>query len=251
MTAKVALVTGASRGIGRAVAEGLAADGYAVAVNFRRDEESARAVVAAIRDRGGTATAYRAAVGHAAEEERLVADVVGAFGRIDVLVSNAGIASRGLPVERTTREEVERVFAVHALAAHSLCRLVLPGMRERREGAVVVVSSTATRDVPAGAAPYTMAKAALEALARTIAAEEVGNGIRANVVAPGLADTDMGRRRIEAIQHGKVDAALGGTAPATLCQPGQVADAVRYLVSSRAAGVNGQTVYLDGDGGSP
>src|SRR5207248_10681927 len=114
-----------------------------------------------------------------------------------ILINHAGIASRGGSVAKTDPAEVARVIGTHAIGAHHLCRMLMPQMRERERGDVVMISSVATRENAAGGAPYNMAKAALEALALTLAKEERTRGIRVNIVAPGLVDTEMGRRLVK------------------------------------------------------
>src|SRR5450631_1902278 len=159
---RVALVSGGSRGIGRACALALAGDGFDVAVNYRRDDDAAADTVAAIESLGRRAKSYRASVESAPEDEAMVAAVLADFGAIDTLVHSAGIASRGHTVADTDPGELERVIAIHALGGHHLCRLVLPSMRTRPRGDVVFVSSVAARILAPNSAPYNMAKAALE-----------------------------------------------------------------------------------------
>ena len=119
------------------------------------------------------------------------------FGPVDLLVHNAGIASRGLDVAHTEPAEIERLFRTHALGAFVLCKHLVPQMRDRERADVVMISSVATSHMAANSSPYNMAKAALEALAMTLAKEERRNGIHVNVVAPGLVATEMGRRLVK------------------------------------------------------
>src|SRR5438105_13744935 len=135
---RVALVTGASRGIGRAIALALAEDGADVAVNYRRDEDAAIETVAAIERLGRRAKAYRASVDSFDEDRAMVEQVLEDFGPVDILVHSAGLASRGNSVADTDPLEVDRVVATHALGAHYGCRLVVPAMRPRPRGAVVM-----------------------------------------------------------------------------------------------------------------
>ena len=246
---RVALVTGGSRGIGRAIALALAEDGADVAVNYRRDEAAAAETVAAIEALGQRARAYRAAVGDEEEGRAMVAAVVADFGLVDILVNNAGIASRGQTVGDTDPAEVERVVRAHALGAHHVCAAVLPSMRASPRGDIVMVSSAVTASWPANSAPYNMAKAALEALAFTLAKEERPSGIRVNVVAPGLVDTDMGRRLARAVTGVDDIRHLDAGAPfGRVCAPEDVAGVVRFLVSPAAGYVTGQKIVVDGGG---
>src|SRR5579884_3571930 len=167
LAGRVALVTGGNRGIGRAIALALAEGGADVAVVYRRDEDAAATTVKDVEALGRKARAYAADVGSPAEVEAMVAAVVADFGFVDILVNNAGVASRGRAVVDTDADEVERLLRIHAVGAHTLCRAVLPSMRTRPRGDIVMISSVITRDVPPNAAPYAMAKGALEMSAAT------------------------------------------------------------------------------------
>ena len=195
---RVALVTGGSRGIGRAIALALAADGADVAVNYRRDEEAARATVADIEKLGRKAKAYSASVDDFEQDQAMVEGVLKDFGSVGILVNNAGIASRGNSVHDTDPEEMRRVVATHAFGAHYMSKLVLPSMRQQARGDIVMITSGATKGLGANGAPYNMAKTAMEALAITLSKEERPNGIHVNIVAPGLVETDMGSRLMRA-----------------------------------------------------
>ncbi|MBB6374476.1 NAD(P)-dependent dehydrogenase (short-subunit alcohol dehydrogenase family) [Pseudonocardia eucalypti] len=249
MENRVALVTGGSRGIGRAIALRLAADGAAVAVNYRRDADAAEDVVSRIKAKGGTAKAFAASVDDPEQDRAMVDAVLAEFGKVDILVHSAGIASRGLPVTRTDPGEPLKVMATHAFGAHHLCRLLIPQMREQPRGDVVFISSVAGINPMQNGAPYSMAKAALESLAVTLGKEELRNGIRVNVVAPGLVETDMGDRLARALSDAPDAAGLDHLAPfGRVCQPEDVADTVAFVVGTRY--VNLQRIGVDG-GGSP
>ena len=244
---RVALVTGAGRGIGRAIAVGLAADGHDIVVNYRRDADAAAETVAAIASLGRRAVAVEASVDDPEACERLVSATLDAFGRIDILVCNAGVASRGRSVASTEPEEVEHLFRTHALGAFVCAKLVLPAMRQQPRGDILMISSAATVHMAANSAPYNMAKAALEALAAGLAKEERRNGIHVNVVAPGLVDTEMGRRLVKgAMGIDDIRSIDGGSAFGHVCTPEEVADVVRFLVSDRASYLTGQRIGVDG-----
>ena len=249
MSRRVALVTGGSRGIGRACALALAADGCDVALNYRRDEESANETVRAVEALGRAAQAYRASVDVAEDDEAMAMAVLADFGQLDVLVHAAGIASRGQSVVDTDPAELERVMRTHALAAHHLCRLLVPALRSRPRGDVVFVSSVAARMLAANGAPYNMAKAALEALATTLSREERRHGIHVNVVRPGLVVTDMGRRLVKASMGvDDIESLDAGSPFGRVCRPEDVAEVVRFLCSDGAGYLTGQVVTVDGGG---
>jgi NAD(P)-dependent dehydrogenase (short-subunit alcohol dehydrogenase family) len=249
---RVALVTGGGRGIGRGISELLAAEGATVAVNYRRDADAARETVEAITAAGGAARAYSADVADAGECAAMVEAVVADFGGIDILVCNAGIASRGRAVVDTDPEEMARVVATHAFGPHHLCRLALPSMRTRGRGDVVMISSVATSHMGANGAPYNMGKAAMEALALTLAREERPHGIHVNIVAPGLVETDMGVRLARAMLGRKEMEdlrALDASSPfGRVCQPLDVANVVLWLCSEGAGYVTGQRIECNGGG---
>jgi 3-oxoacyl-[acyl-carrier protein] reductase len=244
---RVALVTGGGRGIGKAIALGLAEDGADVAVNYRKDEGAARETVAEIEKLGRRAAMYAAAVDDYAACEQMVAKVLADFGKIDILVNNAGVASRGLRVADTELAEIERLIDTHAIGSWTCSKLVLPSMREQGRGDIVMISSAATLHMAGNSAPYNMAKAAQEALALTLAKEERRKGIHVNIVAPGLVDTEMGRRLVkgaagvEDIRTLDANSAFGH-----VCTPEEVAEAVRFVVSDRASYVTGQRIGVDG-----
>lgn len=246
---RVALVSGASRGVGRAIALGLAQDGADVAVNYRREADEAAAVVAAIQAMGRRAKAYQASVDDYEQDRAMVEAVAADFGRIDILVHNAGIASRGRSVVDTDPTEPARLFATHAQGAHHLAALALPHIRKQTRGDVVVISSVATLGNAANGAPYNMAKAALEALALTLAKEERPNGVYVNIVAPGLVDTDMGQRLARATMGAEDIHVLDARMPfGHVCQPEEVAEVVRFLVSPANTYVTGEKINVHGGG---
>ncbi len=247
LNGRIALVTGAGRGIGRAIAVALARDGADIAVNYRRDEESAAAVVAEIQALGRKAVAYKASVDNLDEVTAMVAKIGADMGQIGILVNNAGIASRGQSVADTDPAEMERVVRVHAFGPYYLSKLVLPMMRARGRGDIVMISSVATDSHAAFGSPYSMGKAAMEALAFTLAKEESRHNIRTNIVAPPLVETDMGRRLVKARSGIEDLRELDAHMPfGHVCQPDDIANAVRYLVSDLNTYVNGQRIAVDG-----
>jgi 3-oxoacyl-[acyl-carrier protein] reductase len=247
LAGRVALVTGASRGIGRGIALELAAAGAAVAVNYRRDADAARETVEAIEASGGRAVSLAASVAEPEQIDALARQALETFGHVDILVHNAGVASRGLPVADTDPQEFTRLLATHALSATRLVQRLLPGMRAQPRGDVVMISSSEVSHMRALGAPYNMAKAALEALALTLAKEEIAHGVRVNIVAPGLVATDMGDRLVKAKLGVDSVADLDARQPlGRVVRPQDVGRVVRYLCSDDAAFVTGQRVVVDG-----
>ena len=254
LAGRIALVTGGGRGIGRAISEHLAGQGATVAVNYRRDADAAGETVAAIEASGGRAAAYGASVDDVDAMASMVEAITADLGPVDLLVCNAGIASRGQPVADTDPAELVRVLNTHAVGAHHAARLVLPGMRRADRGDIVMISSVAAHTHGANGAPYSMGKAALESLAYTLAKEELPNGIHVNIVAPGLVETDMGVRLARAV-YGKRDMddlrELDSQFPfGRVCQPDDIANVVTFLCSDAAGYVTGQRIVVDGGAGS-
>jgi len=198
------------------------------------------------------ATAHQGSTDDPVQNTALVAEVLAQYGGIDILVLNAGIASRGKSVAETEAEELWRLVATHALGPHQLCRDVLPSMRTRGRGDIIFISSVATNSMSANGAPYNMGKAAQEALASTLAKEEREHGIHVNVVAPGLVETDMGLRLARAMtgQRAMQDLrSLDAAAPfGRVCQPEDVANIVLWFCSAEAGYVTGQRIEVDGGG---
>ncbi|MDH4366449.1 MAG: SDR family oxidoreductase [Acidimicrobiia bacterium] len=249
MPDRVALVTGGSRGIGRAIALGLAADGIDVAVTYRRDAEAAAETVAAIEALGRAGHAIQADVSSPDDNSRAVADVMDRFGAFQILIANAGIASGGRSVVNTEPKELLRVVSTHALGAHHLFSVAVPHLRTHGRADIVAISSVATLSNNANGAPYNMGKAALEALALTLAKEERDNGIRVNIVAPGLVETEMGRRLVKGAAGIDDITTLNAIMPfGRLCQPEDIAAAVRFFVSDGAAYVTGEKLNVWGGG---
>lgn len=195
--------------------------------------------------------AYQASVDEAAQVEVMVAQILADLGRVDILVCNAGTASRGQSLVDTDPAELAGLFGTHVLGTAHLCRLLVPRIRQQERGDVVVISSIATRRASANGGPYMMTKAALEAFAQTLALEELQHGIHVNIVAPGLVATDMGDRLVRAVAGLDSAVALDDRSPfGHVCRPEEVADVVAFLCSAQAGYVSGQKIYVDGGGSS-
>jgi NAD(P)-dependent dehydrogenase (short-subunit alcohol dehydrogenase family) len=245
---RVALVTGGGRGIGRAISLALLERGASVGVNYRRDRDAAEATVNDGLAMGARAAAFQASVDDEADCERMVAEVEAELGPVSILVNNAGVASRGAPVATSTVEESIALLRTHALGPLRLCQLVLPGMRAAGRGDVVMISSSTTELYAPNGVVYSMAKAAMEAIARTLAKEEARHGIRSNIVAPGLVATELGDRLVRSVGGGQTELAdLDRRAPyGRVCRPEDVAEVVAFLVSEGGGYVNGQRLAVDG-----
>jgi NAD(P)-dependent dehydrogenase (short-subunit alcohol dehydrogenase family) len=248
---RVALVTGGSRGIGRGIALALAKAGADVAINYRREADAAAEIVGEIEAMGRKAKAYGASVDDYAACAAMVDAVVQDFGGLSILINNAGIASRGLAVADTDPAEFERVMRVHAFGPHYMSKLAIPHLRQNERADIIMISSVATLNPGPNGAPYYMGKAAAESLALTLSKEEMRHGIRVNIVAPSLTESDMGNRLAMAV--GGVDDihALDAKFPfGRVPGPEDVAAAVVWLVSDANPYASGQKINIDG-GGQP
>ena len=235
LAGRTALVTGASRGIGRAVAFSLAEAGAAVAVNYRERAADARDVVAAIQRDGGEAMDVAADVSDARAVAEMVAAVEHELGPVDVLVNNAGLAIiRG--IDDLTEEEFDRTIAVNLKSAFLCTKAVLPGMRARKWGRIVNISSGAARGAGGIGPHYNASKAGMEGLTRGYAARVVKDGVTVNAVAPSLIETDMVRAGL-ASSPDRIPLGRFGTAE-------ECAQAVLMVIGN--AYMTGQTVALSG-----
>lgn len=241
LSGKVAIVTGASRGIGRATAEALAAQGAYVVVNYVRGEEEAKRVVAAIEEKGGKAEALGFDVANMKATEDAIADVAKRLGRLDILVANAGIAGDNL-VLRVKEEEIDRLFAVNVKGAIASARAAIKVMMRSRAGRVVFLSSIVGEMGNAGQAVYSASKAALLGLTKTLAREYASRNVTVNAVAPGFIDTDMTSVIGAPAKEGMLATIpLGRTGKAE-----EVAAAVAFLCSDEASYITGETLRVNG-----
>lgn len=238
---KVALVTGASRGIGRATATALADCGAAVIVNYRGQAEAAAEVVAQIEAAGGRATAVQADVSAAADVERLVKATTETYGSLDILVNNAGIARDNLLL-RMKDDEWDSVIDTNLRGTYLLTKAVLRPMMRARWGRIITITSVVGLMGNAGQANYAAAKAGLIGFTKSVAREMASRGITANSVAPGFVETDITSGLNDTIRQ----AALAAIPLGRWAQPEEIAHMVAFLASDAAAYITGQTLAVDG-----
>jgi NAD(P)-dependent dehydrogenase (short-subunit alcohol dehydrogenase family) len=247
LAGRAALVTGGSRGIGKGIALALAKAGADVAIVYKQAEEAAQKTIAELQALGRKAAAYKADVTSFEQVKEAVDRSARELGKLDILVSNAGVGSSWNLVIDTELEEVHRLMATHFFGAFYLTKAGLPYLRQQKRGDVFYISSVATKAFMARHMPYTAAKTAMEALARILSKEESEHGIRVNVIAPGFIDTDL-TRWLAKMRTGSEDpAGLRESWP--FGRVGQVADIgnlVAFLASDRGEYISGQVIYVNG-----
>ncbi|MCM3746043.1 3-oxoacyl-[acyl-carrier-protein] reductase [Paenibacillus pasadenensis] len=241
LTGKTALVTGASRGIGRAIAVALAEAGADVAVNYSGSEAAAAETAAAVEALGRKALILKGDVGKSAEFEGLVKSVLDAWGKLDILVNNAGITRDNL-IMRMKEEEFDQVIETNLKGVFNGIKAVSRPMMKQRSGRIINISSVVGALGNPGQANYVAAKAGVIGLTKSSARELSSRGITVNCIAPGFIETDMTDKLPEESRQ----SLLGGIPLARLGKPEDIAAAVRFLASDAAAYMTGQTVHVDG-----
>nr|CEL17816.1 3-oxoacyl-[acyl-carrier protein] reductase [Kibdelosporangium sp. MJ126-NF4]CTQ90960.1 3-oxoacyl-[acyl-carrier protein] reductase (EC 1.1.1.100) [Kibdelosporangium sp. MJ126-NF4] len=240
-TGKTALVTGASKGIGRAIACDLAAAGATVLLNSRQASEAADEALALVREHRPDAEPLYGDVSDGEQVARMFKQVRADHDQLDILVSNAGIAADGHALMMGD-QKWRSVLDTNLTGAFQCCRAAGRLMMRQRAGAIVAVSSTSGFQPPAGQVNYAAAKAGVLAMVRVLAKELGAHGIRVNAVAPGFVDTAMTRT----MPRAELDAHLARVPLGRIGQPADVTGAVRFLLSEEAAYVTGTTVVVDG-----
>lgn len=238
---KVALVTGSSRGIGRAIAAQLAREGYAVGINYYERRDKADELVSQLTQEGCRALAVQADVSKRGEVDAMVKTVEDAFGPISVLINNAGVAGQAL-FQDVTDELWDRYFAVNLNGARNTIQAVLPQMLHEKSGVIVNISSIWGQHGASCEVTYSCTKHALIGLTRSLALELAPSGIRVNCVAPGVIDTDMARE----LGGEVLDELVEQTPLGRLGTPQDIANAVAFLASDKASFITGQVLTVDG-----
>ncbi len=238
---KIALITGSSRGIGRAIATRLAREGYAVCINYIEREDKALELKAQLEAEGHRAMIYKADVSNREQVNAMVAAVKANFGPVSLLVSNAGIAGQCL-FQEVSDEMWDRYFGVNVRGAFNCAQAVLPDMIHEKAGNIVTISSMWGLRGASCEVVYSATKAALIGLSKSLAMELAPSGIRVNCVAPGVIDTDM----LSALPEGVMDTLADMTPMGRIGRPEDIAGAVAYFASDDAAFVTGQVLTADG-----
>lgn len=241
MQGKVAVVTGGSRGIGRAVCLELARRGANVVIGYAGDEQAAHVAADACRDAGGKAVIVKADIATAEGSEALFAEAVATFGRVDILVNNAGI-TRDMLILRMSEQDFDRVLDVNLKGAFFCMKLAARLMSKQRYGRIINMSSVVGLRGNAGQVNYAASKAGLIGMTKSLAKEIASRGVTVNAIAPGFIETDMTRTLLPTVQ----DSILTSIPLKRFGQPEEVAHAAAFLASEEAGYITGQVLCIDG-----
>jgi NAD(P)-dependent dehydrogenase (short-subunit alcohol dehydrogenase family) len=251
LNVRIALITGASRGIGAATALMLAEHGADVAINYHSNRDAAEHVAARARALGRRIPDSRADITSWDDCESMCHKVLEDFGHVDILINNAGIGYEtfGTPLlADLDPEHLRRYLEYNTFGALYMCKLLVPPMRDAGRGDVIMVSSFSAQAMRVRMGAYSISKAGMEALAYTLAKEEREHGIRVNIVAPGLVDTDMGDGFLQSVGVTDKEARASESPFGFICKPEDVAGAIVYLCSEEGRYVTGQRITVNGGG---
>jgi 3-oxoacyl-[acyl-carrier protein] reductase len=246
---RTAMVTGGSRGIGRAICEYFAREGANVAINYTANEAQAREVAQEARKCGVRAEIYRADVTDWPAVNVMCERAIADFGQIDALINNAGMGSAAVDrptIVEGTDEQYQLLLGVNLWGPIYMCRALVPHMRKAARSDVIVLSSIAAQSMGAHAGLYNISKAAAEALAHTLAKEERDSGMRVNIVAPGLVDTDMGRKLAAKLGTANIRDRDRESPFGFVCTAEDVAAAVVFLCSKDARYITDERISVSG-----
>jgi 3-oxoacyl-[acyl-carrier protein] reductase len=243
LSGKVAIVTGASKGIGAAIAKYMAAEGAAVAVNYATSKEGAERVAAEIRKAGGKALVIQADLSKKEDIERMFSETKRFFGRVDILVNNAGIYEF-LPIEKVTEEHFHKQFNINVLGLLLACQQAVKYF-DSSGGCIINISSIASTNTPASSSVYSATKAAVDAITKTLSKELGPRNIRVNAINPGMVETEgfhaAGIAESDFRKQYESSAPLG-----RIGQPSDIAHMAVFLASSDADWMAGETVHISG-----
>jgi 3-oxoacyl-(acyl-carrier-protein) reductase len=238
---KVSLITGGSRGIGRACCAALAAEGSGIAVNYQKSKDAAEDVVAELKNKGVKAGAYQADISQEDESNNMIERVLNDFGRVDVVVNNAGI-TRDRSFMKMTRDQWHSVLMVNLDGPFNITSALLPQMCERQWGRIISITSIVAQMGNFGQSNYAVAKGGLIAFTKTLAREVATKGVTVNAVAPGFIETDM----TAVVPDESLDMIRKLTPMGRLGRPEEVARAVRFLAAPQASFITGQVINING-----
>jgi NAD(P)-dependent dehydrogenase (short-subunit alcohol dehydrogenase family) len=243
------MVTGGGRGIGRAICEQFAREGANLAINYASNEAAAREVAEVARGAGVRAEIYQADVADQMAVNAMCQRAIADFGQIDALINNAGIGSSAVDrptITNATDEQFQLLLGANLWGPIHMCRALVPHMRQAKRSDVIMLSSIAAQSMGARMGLYSIGKAGAEALAHTLAKEEKAHGMRVNIVAPGLVDTDMGRKLVATLGMGNIRDRDAQAPFGFVCTPDDIAASVTFLCSEDARYITDQRITVSG-----
>ncbi len=248
---RTAIVTGGSRGIGRAVVLRFAKEGANVAINYAGNVDAAKEVAGEAKKLGVKAEIYQADVADEAQVNAMCEKAIGDFGQIDICINNAGLGSSHVnrpTITDATMDQYKLLMGVNLWGPIHMCRALVPHMRQAKRSDVLVVSSVAAQSMGPRMGLYSITKAGVEALAHTLAKEERQHGMRVNIIAPGLVDTDMGRKLMATMGVNDMSARAERSPFGMICTPDDIASAMLFLCSEDGRYITNERVTVSGGG---